>query len=70
MKEKRTKTKMVFIAEKYCVACGSCLKVCPNSAISIMRGLYAVRKDEKCFGCGKCANECPASVIEIMEVAV
>jgi len=52
-----------------CVACGSCMKVCPLGAITVDRGLYAVVDDRKCVGCGKCAAECPASVISLREVA-
>lgn len=54
-----------------CVACGSCVKVCPLQIISIEQGVFAKIDTEKCVGCGKCAKTCPASVINIktMEVA-
>ena len=39
---------------KECVACGTCVKVCPVGAISVYKGLYAAA--------------CPASVIEMQEV--
>lgn len=51
-----------------CVACGCCVKVCPLSAIQIVKGIVARVDAEKCVGCGKCARECPASVITIEEV--
>ena len=51
---------------KECVACGSCVKVCPLSAITVYKGMYAVVNEEKCVGCGKCAKACPAAVISIM----
>ena len=51
-----------------CVACGCCAKVCPLSAIQVVKGVAAQVDESKCVGCGKCARECPASVIEIREV--
>lgn len=52
---------------KNCVACGSCLEVCPLRAISIWKGVIAQVSGEKCVGCGKCARECPASAIHVKE---
>lgn len=52
---------------KNCVACGSCLEVCPLGAISIWRGVTAVVNGEKCVGCGRCEKECPASAIQVEE---
>ena len=52
---------------KSCVACGSCLEVCPLGAISIWKGVIAQVNGEKCVGCGKCARECPASAIHVTE---
>ncbi len=46
-----------------CVACGCCIKVCPKSAISIPKGIYAKINKDLCVGCGKCAKECPANII-------
>ena len=62
------KKKNAFVAQEYCVACGCCVKVCPLSAIQIVKGIMAQVNMDKCIGCGKCAKECPASVIEIREV--
>jgi ferredoxin len=50
-----------------CVACGSCIKVCPRGAISVPKGIYAEVDLQKCIGCGLCAKICPASVITIMQ---
>ena len=49
----------------YCVACGSCIKVCPMSAISIWKGVVAQVSADRCVGCGKCVRECPAGTIEL-----
>lgn len=54
-----------FVDEKYCVGCGSCIKVCPKGAVSVPKGIHAKVDREKCVGCGLCAKACPASVIEI-----
>lgn len=51
---------------KQCVACGSCVKVCPKGAITVPKGIYAVVDEEKCIGCGLCAKVCPASIIRII----
>ncbi len=59
-------SKKMAVVSKECVACGSCVKVCPLGAISIFKGLYAIVDADKCIGCGKCAKECPASVISIV----
>lgn len=50
---------------EYCVSCGSCIKVCPMSAISIWKGVVAQIDKEICIGCGKYVKECPAGTIEL-----
>lgn len=50
---------------KDCVSCGSCLKVCPMTAIHIWKGVMAKIDKGLCVGCGKCVRECPAGVIEL-----
>ena len=50
-----------------CVACGSCLKVCPKGAVRIVSGVTARVDKEICIGCGKCARTCPADVIIMAE---
>lgn len=57
------------VEKALCVACGSCVKVCPLSAIAVFHGLYAQVDPSRCVGCGKCVKECPASVIHVEEVA-
>ncbi len=50
---------------EYCVACGSCTKVCPLSAIAIWKGVFAQIDEKLCVGCGKCTQECPAGAIQL-----
>ncbi len=56
------------VSTKECVACGCCMKVCPRSAITVPKGVFAEINSDLCVGCGLCARECPASVITL-EVA-
>lgn len=51
-----------------CVACGTCVLVCPRKAIHIEQGVFAVVDTARCVGCTLCAKACPASVIVMQEV--
>jgi len=62
--------KFAKIDKAVCVACGSCVKVCPRKAITVYRGIYARVNESKCTGCGLCAKECPASIITIEKLEV
>lgn len=55
------------VERTYCVACGSCVKVCPLSALSVWRGVTAQVDRGRCVGCGTCARECPAGAIQLIE---
>ena len=61
------KQKRIATVTKECVACGSCMKVCPLKAISIPTGIRAMVDISKCVGCGKCATICPAQTITIIQ---
>lgn len=45
-----------------CLGLGSCVKVCPQGAISVVNGV-AVVNPRKCIGCGLCTNTCPKGLI-------
>ena len=62
------KKRKALVSRSGCVACGSCVKVCPKGAIKVYKGLYAQVDEALCIGCGRCAAECPAAIIEIGEV--
>ncbi len=66
MEVKKKKRKKAFILKNSCVACGTCLHVCPRDAIKIVAGVYAEVDEDKCIGCSICSKECPASVIEMI----
>ena len=50
-----------------CVACGTCVKVCPRTAIRVASGVTARVDGALCVGCGRCAKVCPADVIDMGE---
>jgi len=45
-----------------CVSCGTCVDVCPESAISQGDDKYVIDAD-KCTDCGTCVAECPTEAI-------
>lgn len=53
--------KMVSVKESECVACGACVDVCPESAITCDD--IAVIDASKCCECGACIDECPSGAI-------
>lgn len=68
MESTKRRPRKAAVNQRDCVACGCCAKVCPLSAIRVVKGVAAQVDEGRCVGCGKCAKECPASVIEIREV--
>ncbi|USF26058.1 Ion-translocating oxidoreductase complex subunit B [Firmicutes bacterium ASF500] len=67
MENNRKPRPKAWVDRSLCVACGCCVKVCPLTAISVLRGLWAQVDGGRCVGCGRCVKECPASVIELKE---
>lgn len=48
-----------------CVACGACVDVCPEGAITCED--VAVVDEKKCLDCGACVDECPNNSITLEE---
>ena len=48
-----------------CLGYGSCVKVCPFGAISVVDGVAVVDK-EQCKACGKCVAVCPKHLISLI----
>ncbi len=48
-----------------CVACLTCVRLCPFGAPEIIDEGYAVIKPEFCHACGICVLECPAEAIRL-----
>ncbi|MDO8473670.1 MAG: FAD-dependent oxidoreductase, partial [Dehalococcoidia bacterium] len=51
---------------KKCVACLTCVRVCPYNVPRINADGVAEISMASCQGCGVCAGECPAKAIELM----
>lgn len=63
MSESNRIIKKAVVSSKDCVACGSCVKVCPKNAIKIENGSYAKVDHSLCVGCKSCQRACPALAI-------
>ena len=50
------------VAEKYCIGCGQCRKICAHGAPIIENGKAHIDHD-KCVGCGRCIAVCPKDAI-------
>jgi heterodisulfide reductase subunit A-like polyferredoxin len=50
---------------EHCVACATCVKVCPYGAPMINDIKKAEIQGAKCMGCGSCAAACPAHTITL-----
>ncbi|WP_330597115.1 4Fe-4S dicluster domain-containing protein [Wansuia hejianensis] len=66
MDVKKKIRKKASIIKNKCVACGTCLDVCPKNAIKIVEGVFAEVDEDKCIGCSICSKECPPSIIEMV----
>ena len=52
----------VEVDEEKCLACGACISVCPQDAISMHAGKALVDRD-KCISCAICIKACPVGAI-------
>ncbi len=51
-----------------CIGCGTCARVCPESAIKMVKKNGKLKPEtdyDYCKGCGLCAAECPVKAIEM-----
>ncbi len=54
----------IFWLEDRCMGCHTCIKICPNNAISMKSDGITI--DQKlCDFCNKCVEECPTNALEI-----
>ena len=51
-----------MVNQQHCLACGGCISVCPQDAITMDGGRAFVLK-QKCFSCALCIRICPIGVI-------
>ena len=52
------------VAEKHCIDCGQCRKICAHGAPIIENGKAHIDHD-KCVGCGRCIAVCPKNAVQI-----
>jgi heterodisulfide reductase subunit A2 len=57
--------RIAFIKQADCVACATCVKICPYGAPMINELRKAEIQSTKCVGCGSCAAACPARTIAL-----
>jgi heterodisulfide reductase subunit A-like polyferredoxin len=53
------------VDQNKCVACLTCVRVCPYGAPHIIESGVAEIEMAKCRGCGICAAECPVKAIDL-----
>ena len=51
-----------IVDEWKCLACGGCISICPQDAVS-MCGSKALVEEEKCISCAICIRTCPVGAI-------
>lgn len=61
----RTEAITAFVDEDLCSSCGTCIRLCPYSAIQKDEGGIARVNDVLCKGCGVCAATCPEKAISM-----
>ena len=52
------------VAQKYCIGCGQCCRICAHGAPVIENGKAHIDHD-KCVGCGRCIAVCPKDAVQI-----
>ena len=52
------------VAQKYCIGCGQCRRICAHGAPIIEDGKAHIDHD-KCVGCGRCIAVCPKDAVQI-----
>ena len=56
---------MIRISQKDCDVCGTCISVCSENALKIVKKLEVDK--EICISCGKCVVVCPYAALEIVK---
>ncbi|MFZ5832666.1 MAG: glycyl-radical enzyme activating protein [Planctomycetota bacterium] len=54
-----------YLPEK-CIACGACMKVCPENAITADAAGKAAIDRARCTGCGRCPKVCDPKALEMV----
>lgn len=59
--ESQQRKPTLMFDEESCIGCGTCLRTCPQGALSKENPHFI--NYEKCTGCGECAASCPAGAL-------
>ncbi|QUL98430.1 MAG: aldo/keto reductase [Candidatus Fermentithermobacillus carboniphilus] len=62
---RRTVRTKRLVIQAFCRGCGTCVKICPNGAMTVVDG-KAHNDREKCILCGYCAPVCPEFAIRLV----
>lgn len=52
------------VAQKHCIGCGQCRKICAHGA-PIIENVKAHIDHDRCVGCGRCIAVCPKNAVQI-----
>ena len=58
---------MACVNPAFCVACATCVRLCPYGAPIINEYRKAEIQGAKCVGCGSCVAACPARTITLQQ---
>jgi len=53
----------IFYSPSVCIACGACVRTCPEGAHRIVGGAHEFRRD-KCRICLRCVQDCPSGALQ------
>jgi len=57
-----------YVTEELCSGCGTCIAVCPYSAIELVKEedgtTHAKVNEALCMGCGSCVASCPSGAMQ------
>jgi heterodisulfide reductase subunit A len=65
LKKVRTEAITAYVDEALCTGCGTCIKLCPYSAVQKDENGVARVNEVLCKGCGLCAASCPEKAIDM-----
>jgi coenzyme F420 hydrogenase subunit beta len=60
------------VLDELCTGCGTCIGICPLSAIEMTKderkGIYLPKVDDSCNECGLCLEVCPGHAVDFKEL--